>query len=157
MNASTAELRRDLVASRDTLMDVVAKLTAEDWERPAANPEWTARDTLAHLVASEESMLARIVKGLAGDGKLRPDFDLHLWNRRQVEKRRDKSPADLLVDLSTSRTELLRLLEDITGEQLAVPVEHPANRDGTVQFIFNRIAEHEREHARDLAASAGGG
>ena len=60
----------------------------DDWERRATNPEWTARDLLIHLANSEPGLLTRMQRILAGTSQMPPDFDLHRWNLRQVEKRR---------------------------------------------------------------------
>ena len=143
-------VRAELDAARRDLLALAAGVDPAAWERPSPNQDWTARDTLAHVVAAEEGMRARIERALAGDAALRPDFDLHRWNRRQVERRREQSAEALLSELAAGRDASLRLLDGLDDGRLEAPIEHPANREATVGWVFSRIAEHQRAHADEI-------
>jgi uncharacterized protein (TIGR03083 family) len=147
-------MRVALVAARDVLVSASDR-TPSTWAGPSPNDGWSALDTLAHLVAAEEGMCARIGRALAGDGALPPDFDLDRWNRRQVEKRRGLGPDELMAGFVAARAATLRLLDSLSDDQLTLAVEHPANRQATVGWVFDRIAQHQLAHADDIRRTLG--
>jgi uncharacterized protein (TIGR03083 family) len=147
--------RAELSSALEALVALARGLDSSAWDRPSPNEEWTALDTLAHVVAAEEGMRARIERALGGDGSLRGDFDLDRWNRRQVEKRRGLGADELLAAFVAEREATMRQLDGVSDAQLSAPVEHPANRNATVGWVFARIAEHQRAHTDDIRRAVG--
>jgi len=146
-----------LASSRRFLLSVIEVVREEDWQRVAHDDKagWTARDVLAHVVGAEPSLLGIITRAQAeGHYVPRPDFDLGLWNRRQVEKRVGKSPADLLAELDSNRVATLELLADLPESALDFPVRHPSYGDMTVEDVFRLIGFHERLHADEIRVGA---
>ena len=146
-----------LGSSRRFLLSVIEVVRDEDWQCVAHDDEarWTARDVLAHVVGAEPSLLGIITRAQAeGHYVPRPDFDLNLWNRRQVEKRVEKSPADLLAELDRNRVATLELLADLPESALDFPVRHPSYGDMIVEDVFRLIGFHERLHADEILAGA---
>jgi uncharacterized protein (TIGR03083 family) len=142
-----------LASSRGFLQSVIEAMRSEDWSRAAQTDSagWTARDLLAHVVGAEPSMAAIITQTQAGGRYApRPDFDLDYWNRRQVEKRAEKSPADLAAEMDRNRAATLKLLAELPEPALDLPVRHPAYGDMTVEDIFRIIGFHERLHAEEI-------
>jgi len=142
-----------LASSRGFLRSVVEAVRSEDWSRAAHadSAGWTARDVLAHVVGAEPSMAAIITQTQVGGRYVpRPDFDLDYWNRRQVEKRAEKSPADLAAEMEKNRAATLQLLADLPESALDLPVRHPAYGDMTVEDVFRIIGFHERLHAEEI-------
>ena len=142
-----------LGSSRRFLLSVIEAVRDEDWQHVAHDDEarWTARDVLAHVVGAEPSLLGLVTRAQA-EGRYvpRPDFDLDFWNRRQVEKRAEKSPADLLAELDSNRVATLKLLADLPESALDLPVRHPSYGDMTVEDVFRLIGFHERLHADEI-------
>lgn len=142
-----------LAASRQFFLSVVGAVPGEDWSRVAHDDAagWTARDVLAHVVGAEPSLLGLVTQARA-EGRFvpRPDFDLDFWNRRQVEKRAGKSPADLVAEMESDRGDTLRLLADLPEAALDLPVRHPSYGDMTVEDVFRIIGFHERLHADEI-------
>jgi len=142
-----------LGSSRRFLSSVVKAVRDEDWQRVAHDDEarWTVRDVLAHVVGAEPSLLGIIMRAQAESHYApRPDFDLDFWNRRQVEKRAEKSPADLVAELDRNRVETLKLSADLPESVLDFPVRHPSYGDMTVEDVFRLIGFHERLHADEI-------
>jgi len=142
-----------LASSRGFLRSVVEAVRSEGWSRVAHadSAGWTARDVLAHVVGAEPSLAAIITQAQTGGRYVpRPDFDLDFWNRRQVEKRDEKSPADLVAEMERNRTATLKLLADLRESALDLPVRHPAYGDMTVEDVFRIIGFHERLHAEEI-------
>ena len=153
MSERKSQLEKWLDSSRQFLLKAVEAVRDEDWSRVAHddNVGWTARDVLAHVTGAEPS-LAAIISRAQADGSYvpRPDFDLDFWNRRQVEKRSEKSPRDLLAELDRNRAATLNLLADLPEAALDLPVRHPTYGDMTVEDIFRIIGFHERLHADEI-------
>jgi hypothetical protein len=146
-----------LASSRRFLLSVIEAVRDEDWQRVAHDDKarWTARDVLAHVAGAEPSLFGIITRAQAvGHYVPRPDFDLDFWNRRQVEKRVGKSPADLLAELDSNRVATLKLLADLPESALDFPVRHPSYGDMTVEDVFRLIGFHERLHADEIRAGA---
>jgi hypothetical protein len=146
-----------LASSRQFLLAVVGAVRDEGWQRVAHDDKarWTARDVLAHVVGAEPSLLGIVTRAQTeGHYVPRPDFDLDFWNRRQVEKRVEKSPADLLAELDSNRAATLKLLADLPESALDLPVRHPNYGDMTVEDVFRLVGFHERLHADEILAGA---
>jgi DinB superfamily len=144
-----------LGSSRRFLLSVVGGMKDEDWQRVAHDDpaQWTARDVLAHVVGAEPSLVGIITRAQAeGRYTPRPDFDLDFWNRRQVEKRAEKSLADLAAELDRNRVATLKLLADLPEPALDFPVRHPSYGDMIVEDVFRLIGFHERLHADEIRA-----
>ena len=157
MNERIAGLAQKLENSRSLLKEITAKVEPDDWGQNQANPEhWPARDILAHLLAAEQGLRGRINRILAGeDTKPPPDFDLNRWNQRQVEKRRSMTPADIMPELDKERQTTFALLNGVKQAALDLPGFPATGQPSTVAGVFERIADHETEHAKEIAAAAG--
>jgi hypothetical protein len=138
-------------------LSVVGAAHDEDWSRVAHadSAGWTTRDVLAHVTGAEPSMMALVTQAQT-EGRYvpRPDFDLDFWNRRQVEKRAGKSPADLGAEMESNRAATLKLLANLPETALDLPVRHPAYGDMTIEDVFRIIGFHERLHAEEIRAAA---
>jgi uncharacterized protein (TIGR03083 family) len=156
MSERKPQLEKWLDSSRQFLSKTVNAVRDEDWARVAHsdNIGWTVRDVLAHVTGAEPSLGAIINRAQAeGHYIPRPDFDLDLFNRRQVEKRAEKSPADLLAEIESNRSATLKLLAGLPEFALDLPVRHPTYGDMTVEDIFRIIGFHERLHADEIRAA----
>lgn len=142
-------IRQHLESTRAALIEAVSGLAAEDWERLVTSSEgaWTVRQALAHLASAEAGQLATGRRMLTGEAKLREDWNLDFWNRRQVEKRQDRSPTDLLGDLSTSRRELLEWIDGLSEADLEKSGQHARGDVITIEQLCFRVGEHEADHA----------
>ncbi len=148
-----------LASSRQFLLSAVQSVSEANWAEVAHHDAagWTARDVLAHIVGAEPSMIAILERVQVGGGfSPRPDFDLDYWNRRQVEKRAAKAPAELLAELESSRAATLKLLAELPEAVLDLPVRHPAYGDMIAEDVFRIIGFYERLHADEIRAAAAG-
>ena len=145
-----------LESSRRFLCNIIEAVHDDEWSRVAHsdNVGWTVRDVLTHVTGAEPSLVALISRAQA-DGSFvpRPDFDLDFFNRRQVEKRAGKSPADLSAEVESNRAVTLKVLADLPESALDLPVRHPTYGDMTVEDIFRIIGFHERMHADEIRAA----
>lgn len=145
-------IRQHLESTRAELFETVGGLAAEDWERSVTSSEgaWTVRQALAHLAGAEAGQLAIGQRMLTGEAKLREDWNLDFWNRRQVEKRQDRTPKQLLDDLATSRRELLEWIEGLSEADFEKSGQHGRGDVITVEQLCFRIGQHEAEHTAQI-------
>jgi hypothetical protein len=145
-------IREHLQATRAALLDTLVGLEAADWERLVASTEgaWTVRQALMHLASAEPGQMGAGQRMLTGEAKLPEGFSRDFWNQRQVEKRKDRTPADLLSDLAVSRQKLLAWIDGLSDADLDKSGQHARGDFITVEQLCFRIGEHEAEHAAEI-------
>ena len=112
---------------RDALTELLSGLSPGEWELPVpACPEWTVRDTVAHLVGVCADAWAGRLEGVTTEA----------WTAAQVEARRSADGAALLAEWSTEAPPLEELA-DGSGDALA-------------QWVFDFVV-----HEQDLRAALG--
>jgi uncharacterized protein (TIGR03083 family) len=144
------QLRVRIGAARQQLLAAIEQLSDADWDRPTANPEWTARDILTHLSVAETGLLARMQLILDGRSELPPGFDLNVYNNRQVAKKKGAAVGDLVASLEGSRAKVLAFLGALPEDKLSVRGWHASGREVTLAQMFEIMANHESEHAADI-------
>jgi uncharacterized protein (TIGR03083 family) len=76
-------------AERGELADLLADLSADEWDAPTLCSEWTVRDVVAHVFSYEElrpfALVRRLAKGPSGA------------NAAGVAELRDRTPAELVA------------------------------------------------------------
>jgi len=145
-------IRQHLEVTRAALLDLIAGLEAKDWDRPVASSEgaWTVKQALAHLAAAEPGQLGTGQRMLTSEAKLGEGFSLNIWNQRQVAKRKDRAPADLLNDMAASRQQLLAWIDGLAEADLDKSGQHARGDVITVEQLCFRIGEHEAQHAAEI-------
>jgi uncharacterized damage-inducible protein DinB len=115
--------------------------------------EWTIKDLLAHIIAWDEICLApmrRFGQGQPFEPEIVKDNDI--WNKPQVERRRDQPIGSILRELTRVRLELLAAIQRLENVQWKVPLEMPWEGKGTVADLLRGLAEHEKEHTQKILA-----
>lgn len=145
-------IREKLMLSRQNLLAVIENMDEEQWTKAvfADSAEWSVGDLLRHLTDAERGMTALMSQIRQGGEGVPADFDLARWNKSRVARLRDKSPAGLLTDLTTNRSQLLALLDSLEPEDWAKQGRHGSLQIMSIEQIFNIIADHERSHANDI-------
>lgn len=146
------ELRaRELQANWDKFISFLRGLNETQLNASGAGQEYSPRQTIAHLIGAETSMLRMAKNWIAGqDNRIRPDFDLNFFNRRQQEKRAAQSLDELLEDWHKAHQDLIALMETLTPDDLEKRGDHPSAKDTTLRNLFLIITTHEANHMRDL-------
>ncbi len=153
MSARKDALRQAISADNAASLDLLKRLTPEQWAHPVPSEEdapWTARDVLVHLAISEAGHVGQITRCVAGEAPVPDDFDLRRFNRSSIKKRPDKSPADLVAEIETAHRQMLDLLEKVTDADLDKTGRHARGDVLTAEQFFRRCAEHRRQHAEEL-------
>jgi hypothetical protein len=155
---------KSLAETHEELLAYYHALTPEELERictasevPGGEP-WRPKDHLAHLTLIEQAfqgMVRRTLKGNADPvGFIRTGATnreeilawIHRNNQAYVNAHRDDSLGTLLADLAHARQDTLALLNQLTDEQLSLPLPGAPWDDGTVGGILITNAHHEQQH-----------
>ena len=145
-------IREKLILSRQNLLAVVENLNEEQWAKAvfADSSEWSVSDLLRHLTDAERGMTALVSQIKQGGEGVPADFDLQRWNKNRVTRLRDKSPAGLLNDMTTNRSQLLTVLDTLEPADWAKQGRHGSLQIMSIEQIFNLIADHEISHSNDI-------
>jgi len=150
MSERKAAIAAALTATRDQLQAITSGLQEADWQRPTPNEGWTIKDVLAHLTASEPGLVVMARRILNDEESAVAGFDVHRYNQRQVEKRRERSGAELLDDLAAARQETLALLAELSEAQLDKPGRRTTGEETTLEGVFRQISGHTETHTADI-------
>jgi hypothetical protein len=142
-----------LIRTREELLEVIGRMQPGDWERPVQSEEggWTIKQALLHLATSETGQIGTGKAIAAGQPTVPDDFDLSRYNKRQVEKNKDKQPPEILFGMAESHRKLLAFLDEVTAEDLDKRGKHARGDVITLEQLFYRIGEHEAEHTAEIA------
>jgi uncharacterized damage-inducible protein DinB len=138
-----------LAAARGEILQTIEGLDEGALTWQPGDGRWSIRETLAHLVSSEQSHRQVAQAIAAGQTVDLPDFDLDAWNAAQVAKRRQQSMDEILEEMAAERQRTLSALQDLNGA-LDCQGLHPALGETTVLKVFRIIPIHERWHLKDI-------
>lgn len=112
---------------------------------------WTIRQLLIHLMIADKG-LNRVMQGIAEDQQIIPeDYDIDRYNRRSVEKSAEITVEQARAGLAQSRQELFDWLDSIDEDTLDKEGRHPARIIMPIHQMLDIMAQHERDHADDIA------
>ena len=155
--STLAEEREKLLARYQLFTQEELECPCTQSEVPGAGP-WRPKDHLAHLALIErafQGMVQRVLKGSADpvgfsrSGATNREEVLawiHRNNQAYVEAHLNDSMQVLLADLAGARKDTLVLLEQLTDEQLTIPLPGAPWADGTIGGILVTNARHETLH-----------
>ncbi len=142
-----------LASAPERATAVALPLRPEAWDTRVVG-EWTRRDALAHLAASDLRAVARIRAAL---GEARPDElaamdDVDAWNHAQVAARQEASVEALLTEYRANRRALVHLLQSIPPERFAgLTIRRGADVMALADYV-SRIDRHDHEHIEQIGA-----
>jgi len=146
-----------IVAALETahqgLKAILDTVQTDQWEMQvqSADQRWTVRQLLIHLVSAQRDMTAEMTAWQAGQDPVTPDFDVHRWNRRNVEKSNDKTPETLLSELQSGHEVLTRLVNSLLPDDLEKTGRHGDLQILTVEQLGHLVASHEALHTAEIA------
>lgn len=146
-----------LIRTREDLLEVIGQMQPADWEQPvqAAEGGWTVKQALLHLATSEKGQINTGKAIAAGQPTVPDDFDLNRYNRRQIEKNKDKQPPEILFGMAESRQKLLAFLDEVSAEDLDKRGKHGRGDVISLEQLFYRIGDHEAEHTAEIKQALG--
>lgn len=135
---------------------VLSALSEADLARPVYNEGeglWSVRDVIGHLADAESGLLGQVRRLIAGQATVPEDFDLDRWNRGAVRRSRNRTLADLLDQIRGSHEQALVTVRTLDDPALDLEGRHSSGAILSAEGFFRRMADHRREHTRDLTAA----
>ncbi|MBC7869337.1 MAG: DinB family protein [Chitinophagaceae bacterium] len=145
-------IKADLAAGRQRLNDVLDQI-GEQWETQvyADGLQWNVRQLVNHLADADRGQSNLVVNLAEGKDIIPPDFDLERYNRRVTEKTTEKALEQAREELSAQREQLLLWLEGLDEAKLDLTGRHGSLNILSIAQILGVMANHERNHADDIA------
>ena len=158
MSERKDKLRQTIKADDAASLAIFRRISPKQWEQPVPSDEgatWRARDVLNHVTISEGGQLVVIQRVLDGQGGVPEDFDLNRYNRRAVQKQAERTVDDMLTSIERDHAQVLAALDGMSEADLDKTGRHARGDTLNVTQFFQRITEHRRQHAEELARNLG--
>lgn len=117
------------------------------------DPDWTARDILAHLVTTERAIRPLILSICAGDPGAPAGFDIDAANAELLAGLRAESVPALLAAWSAERATTVAAYRDLAASALERRGRHPFLGETAVTDMIQLMYRHEMLHTRDIRRS----
>ena len=152
MDDKKRAIQEKKVRVRQELLELLQQLNENEWETAvyAEGTEWTISDILRHLVNAEKGMTDLITQFQQGNDPVPPDFDRERFNKRVVEKTKEKSPAQLMAKLEVNQAAFLAALDHLSEEDWGKNGRHASLRILTIEQICHLIPDHEQTHIQHI-------
>ncbi len=138
---------------------VLISIPEADRTRPVyteGDGTWTVRDVVAHLADAEAGLLGQVQRLMAGKVTVPDDFDLNRWNRSAVRRSQARTFGDFLEQIAKSHQEAITTLQSCDVAALDLRGRHSSGEVLTAEGFFRRMADHRREHTRDIQRAIAG-
>ncbi len=116
-----------------------------------AGERWSIQENVGHLLDLESLWLGRVEDFLTGESLLRP---ADLTNKKTYQANHNTSAmADIIASFRSSRTELVRRLENCDEAAILRPVLHPRLKtEMRILDLAYFVAEHDDHHLAEITA-----
>jgi hypothetical protein len=132
--------------------DAIARIDPAVLEREIAVGDWTARDSVAHMIAWNEEIFLAAEHLLGGPRPAHhPIVDTDAYNAAVVAAQRATPWPALAARLDATVQRAVDLSARFAA-RLEEPVEHPWNNHGTIRDLFHGVCGHQEEHVAELRA-----
>jgi hypothetical protein len=152
MSERITKIKANLADSRHYLNTILDQV-GDRWENQVYSDgaAWTVRQLALHLMITDKGH-NNMLKGIAnGEETIPVDFDLERFNRRSVEKRAETSIEEVRSALTATTAERDAWLDTIDDTILDKEGRHGSMNILSIEKILNVVANHDRDHARDIA------
>ena len=146
------KIKEDLAGARNYLNSVLDQV-GDRWDTQvySEGAAWSVKQLALHLMITDKGH-NNMVKGIAsGEETIPADFDLERFNRRSVEKRAETSIEEVRSGLASTAAERDAWLDTIDDATLDKQGRHGSMNILSIEKIMNVIANHDRDHAADIA------
>lgn len=152
MSEKIEAIRRDLADGRarwNTVIDQVG----DRWDTQvySEGAAWTVKQLLIHLMVTDKGHNNMIMGIARGEETIPADFDLERFNRRSVEKRAETTIEEARAALQQTAAERDTWLDTVDEATLAKTGRHGSMHILSIERILGVVAQHDRDHANDIA------
>jgi DinB superfamily len=152
MSERIQKIKENLANGRARLNYVLDRV-GDRWETPvyAEGAAWNVLQLVTHLMITDKGHNNTVIGIAKGEEIIPADFDLQRYNKRSVEKRGVMTPEDVRAALATTYAERNVWLDSIDDATLDKKGRHGSMRILSIAEILHVVANHDRDHANDIA------
>src|SRR3981081_3855492 len=114
-------------------------ISASEWDVATECPGWTVRDNVSHIIAIERKLLGLPDDPSPSEFPEHVKNDLGRFNEGAIERRRERSGADVLAEFVDVTAQRERMLEGMTSDQFDAPTWSPMGDMPYRQFMGMRL------------------
>ena len=141
---------RQIVASRESTLKLIAKLPEREILRPRTQDQWSVKDLLGHLLSCDEETVRRLRLIARGRGDrifwFESMADADRFNARTVARTRRLSLQTILRRMARVRADLIKRLERLPVAAL----RDPSHAYPVVDWLPVPGWSHERGHMSEV-------
>jgi len=147
-----AELMAQLDAAREEMRAVLDGMDIHI----EIYPGWTIKHVLAHIAGWDDAVIASLRAHAGGQEPATPAVrGIDFYNAQSVATREALSYEHVVKEWALAREQFKAALDALPPEKLAEPLLFPWGPTGTVAQLVRIFAEHELDHAAEIAALKG--
>lgn len=152
MSERIDKIKKDLADGHARLNHVLDGV-GDRWETQVYSDgaAWNVHQLATHLMITDKGHNNTIMGIAKGEEVIPADFDLQRYNKRSVEKRGEVPIEEIRANLETTFNERNQWLDTIDDATLDKKGRHGSMRILTIEEILKVIADHDRDHANDIA------
>jgi uncharacterized damage-inducible protein DinB len=139
-----------LDSSRRAVLDAISGMSEQEFRARAAPGEWSVAEVLAHVLATERILTERARNALTQDGYVATRVTEEEPDEQAKSMAKRLPVPQILHGMLAQRRDTLRLLAPLTPESLARTFLHPRFGERNVAGLFQHLADHDEEHARQI-------
>jgi hypothetical protein len=127
------------------------RLSPDEWQGSIyGDPDWDARNLLAHYVSAEQHLL-ELAENVASKGPGAPEgFDLDRFNADEQDRLRGQTKQELFDALDYAHQATVNWAITLSDEQLDRKGKHPVLGEISVEDMLTAIYGHQILHMRDI-------
>ncbi len=136
-----------------SIADLCANFTREQWAAPTECPGWSVQDQVSHLVGSECRLLGRPAPEHEPTDTSHVRNDVGRSNEVLVDYRRQFTGPDILAEFTEVAGERLAILRAMSDDDFAAEADNPLGRGPYTDLLAIRIYDawvHEQDIRRAL-------
>lgn len=152
MSEKIESIKRNLANGR-ARWNAVLDQVGDRWDTQvySEGAAWTVKQLLTHLMVTDKGHNNMMVGIATGQETIPPDFDLERFNRRSVEKRAETTVEEARAALQQTAAERDAWLDTLDEAMLQKTGRHGSMHILSIERILGVIADHDRDHANDIA------
>ena len=149
------ETVEQLEAEHRELEEVISSLSTEQITKEHIFDDWTMKDVVAHISAWNWEVVKGIDEGLQGQKPWYVQADEDEFNAQTIKKRKNWSWEDVLQEWKDSWGALLKRVERLSDDEWRYQIPHtwPDGTPLTIGSLFDyeyEGANHEGGHAKQI-------
>ncbi len=148
----TKKLAQNLEEHLPRIRAALSAVAPDELSRPTRNEGWTVGDAVAHIVASEASMVRTSAALKEGLTVYDPSVTLDERNQEAIDARRGNSIEEFIAELENNRRESVAFVKDLSDSDLEIRGRTTSGRENSVGWLLNHITEHQDEHLAEISA-----